>query len=120
MSILRIDYIEFPVTSIPAAKTFYGTAFGWAFEDWGDDYASFNDGRLNGGFRLVDSAEPGGTCVILFSKDLEKALKRVLLAGGTITKPIFQFPGGRRFEFIDPDGHPLAVWSDAGIDAPPA
>ena len=35
------------------------------------------------------------------------------LAGGKITKPIYEFPGGRRFHFTDPDGYELAVWSEA-------
>ena len=29
-----------------------------------------------------------------------------------IARPIFSFPGGRRFHFTDPSGHELAVWSD--------
>jgi hypothetical protein len=33
-------------------------------------------------------------------------------AGGTIVKPVFDFPGGRRFHFHDPNGNELAVWSD--------
>ena len=33
-------------------------------------------------------------------------------AGGTIVKDIFSFPGGRRFQFTDPDGYELAVWSE--------
>jgi predicted enzyme related to lactoylglutathione lyase len=27
-------------------------------------------------------------------------------------KPIFAFPGGRRFHFTDPAGNELAVWSE--------
>jgi predicted enzyme related to lactoylglutathione lyase len=30
-------------------------------------------------------------------------------AGGTVTCPIFAFPGGRRFHFRDPDGHEMAA-----------
>ena len=44
--------------------------------------------------------------------DLEAALDAVTKAGGTIAKPIFSFPGGRRFQFIDPAGSELAVWSE--------
>jgi predicted enzyme related to lactoylglutathione lyase len=36
-----------------------------------------------------------------------------LAAGGTITVPIFAFPGGRRFHFQDPAGNELAVWSES-------
>ena len=43
--------------------------------------------------------------------DLEAAFDAVTKAGGTIAKPIFGFPGGRRFQFIDPAGNELAVWS---------
>jgi predicted enzyme related to lactoylglutathione lyase len=43
--------------------------------------------------------------------DLEATLQRVKTAGGTILKPPFAFPGGRRFHFRDPDGYEIAVWS---------
>lgn len=113
----RIDYVEFPVPDIAAAKRFYGEAFGWTFQDWGDDYASFEDGRLAGGFRRDADPPLGGPLVVLYAVDLEAVLAAVESAGGTIEKPIFPFPGGRRFEFRDPAGHLLAVWSDRGLDA---
>ncbi|NNF07767.1 MAG: VOC family protein, partial [Candidatus Eisenbacteria bacterium] len=37
---------------------------------------------------------------------------RVVAAGGQICREIFEFPGGRRFHFLDPSGNELAVWSD--------
>jgi len=37
--------------------------------------------------------------------------KRVETAGGRISTPPFDFPGGRRFHFTDPDGYELAVWT---------
>ncbi len=36
--------------------------------------------------------------------------REVESAGGKIVKPIFSFPGGRRFHFLDPAGNELAVW----------
>jgi predicted enzyme related to lactoylglutathione lyase len=113
----RIDYIEFPVRDIAAVKKFYGDVFGWSFQDWGDDYASFSDGRLAGGFRREPEPATGGPLVVLYGVDLEDTQRRVESAGGTIDKPIFSFPGGRRFEFRDPAGHALAVWSDQGLEA---
>lgn len=32
-----------------------------------------------------------------------------LPAGGTVVRPTFGFPGGRRFQFRDPHGNELAV-----------
>jgi len=106
-----IDYIEFFVDDVAAAKAFYQTVFGWTFTDYGPDYSSFSDGRIAGG--LVKESRPkGGALVVLYSADLESLLLAVQEAGGTIVKPIFPFPGGRRFHFTDPAGNELAVWSD--------
>ncbi len=108
----RIDYIEFVVADLARSNKFYGSAFGWTFTDYGPSYSSFADGRLEGGFTTEGTASPGGPLVILYSDDLESTLGIVEAAGGTIARPIFSFPGGRRFHFIDPDGYELAVWSD--------
>jgi predicted enzyme related to lactoylglutathione lyase len=107
----QIDYIEFNVADIGRARTFYGQAFGWTFTDYGPDYCEFGDGRLTGGFAAVASAKPGCPLVILYADDLEETQTRLEGAGATIIKPIYAFPGGRRFHFLDPDGHELAVWS---------
>lgn len=108
----RIDYIEFSVTDVAAARRFYADAFGWRFTDYGPDYTSFEDGRLTGGLTRAEAVRPGGALVIVFAIDLADAEARVRRAGGTIVKPAFSFPGGRRFHFADPSGNELAVWSD--------
>ncbi|MDQ0474287.1 VOC family protein [Labrys wisconsinensis] len=108
----QIDYIEFSVADIARAKAFYGRAFGWSFTDYGPDYCEFGDGRLSGGLTL-GPARPGGPLVIIYADDLALAQRRVEEAGGRIVRPIFAFPGGRRFHFADPDGTELAVWSAA-------
>jgi uncharacterized protein len=106
-----IDYIEFTAPDLSAVKKFYGDAFGWSFQDWGDEYSTFSDGRVDGGFTR-GSARTGGPLVILYSSSLETALQKVRNAGGSITKDTFSFPGGQRFHFADPAGNELAVWSD--------
>jgi predicted enzyme related to lactoylglutathione lyase len=108
----RIDYIEFPVTDVARAKHFYGDVFGWTFEDYGPDYASFHDGRLAGGFHAVPVVRPGGPLVVLYATDLEGMRAKVEAAGGTIVGDIHTFPGGRRFHFTDPSGNELAVWTN--------
>lgn len=108
----RIDYLEFAVASIPAAKRFYGQAFGWTFQDYGPDYCEFRDGRLTGGF-FHGEPKPGGALVVLYSNDLASTQAAVEAAGGKVVRPVFEFPGGRRFHFTDQDGYELAVWSEA-------
>ena len=108
----RVDYVEFSVTDLEAAKAFYSAIFGWRFQDWGPDYASFEDGRLTGGFHLSEEVTRGGPLVIIYAVDLESVEASVRANGGTIAKEIFSFPGGRRFPFTDPSGNELAVRSD--------
>jgi len=110
----KLDYLEMPATQLPALKAFYAAAFGWTFTDYGPDYAAFNEG-LDGGFH----AEPGVAVTkplpVLFAHDLEAMQAKVEAAGGAIVKPIFSFPGGRRFHFTDPSGNELAVWTNLGV-----
>ena len=108
----QIDYIEFHATDIGKTKQFYSSAFGWTFEDYGPDYTSFMDGRLAGGFAKGQPTRGTGALVVLYAAQLEAMEKKVRDAGGKIIKPIFSFPGGRRFHFADPSGNELAVWSE--------
>ena len=105
-----LDYLELPGGDLPASKAFYGAAFGWKFIDYGPEYAAFDEG-LDGGFDAQSDATRT-PLPVLFATDLEVMLARVEAAGGTVVKPIFAFPGGRRFHFRDPAGNKLAVWSE--------
>jgi predicted enzyme related to lactoylglutathione lyase len=106
----KIDYIEWPATDLPALKRFYSAAFGWSFTDYGPGYAAFEGQGADGGF-TVDHA-PAKPLVILYAHDLEAMLAKVEAAGGKIVVPIISFPGGRRFQFTDPSGNELGVWSE--------
>ena len=108
-----IDYIEFNVSDIARSKDFYGKAFGWSFKDFGAEYCEFSDGHLRGGFDASGAVSPGGPLVVLYGTDLADTMERIEAAGGKIVKPLFEFPGGRRFHFTDPDGYELAVWTQA-------
>jgi predicted enzyme related to lactoylglutathione lyase len=43
-----IDYIEFAVDDLEQSKAFYAKALGWAFNDYGPDYAGIKDPRTGG------------------------------------------------------------------------
>lgn len=112
----RIDYVEIPVTDPAAARRFLEGMFGWDFQEWGDDYLSFSDGRLDGGLRRSPAAAASeGVLLVFYSTDLERDAERVRELGATISRGIFSFPGGRRFHFTDPAGTEYAMWSDVGV-----
>jgi len=54
-----LDYVEFTVHDITRSKAFYATLFGWTFTDYGPSYASFDDGRIAGGFTAGGMPHPG-------------------------------------------------------------
>ena len=61
---------------------------------------------------IVEARSAGGPLIVLYSSNLEGTQGAVTSKGGRIAKPIFAFPGGRRFHFLDPNGNELAVWSE--------
>ncbi len=107
-----IDYIEFKATDLSVIKDFYTKAFGWKFTDYGPTYTSFTESGIKGGFEKSNERIINGALVVIYHDKLETILPKIKLAGGTISKEIFDFPGGRRFHFIDPAGNELAVWSE--------
>ena len=110
-----INYLEFPACDLDATKAFFTEVFGWSFTDYGPDYAAFSDGSLDGGFYRADASsktQNGAALTVFYSTNLETTLAKIKTCGGTLAKPIFDFPGGRRFHFYEPSGNEFAVWSD--------
>jgi predicted enzyme related to lactoylglutathione lyase len=107
----KIDYVELPGGDLAATKQFYAEAFGWGFTDYGPAYAAFGEG-VDGGFNADAAEQAKVPLVILYAHDLEAMETKVRAAGATVVRPIYSFPGGRRFHFRDPSGNELAVWSE--------
>ena len=111
----KLNYAEYPAKDLAATKAFFESAFGWSFEDYGPDYTAFSDKGLDGGFfksELVARADAGSALLIFYSERLGETLAKVTAAGGQIVRPIFTFPGGRRFHFTEPSGNEFAVWAE--------
>ncbi len=111
----KINYVEFPSKDIEATKLFFSSVFGWSFVDYGPEYTAFSNEGIDGGFFKSDlfvSTENGSALIVFYSNDLEQTQTKIEADGGSIIKPIFPFPGGRRFHFSDTNGNEYAVWSD--------
>jgi uncharacterized protein len=112
MTHLKIDYVEFASGDLAKSKGFFAKAFGWDFQDYGPTYAAMTNAGIDGGIQSDPAEASAAPLVILKADDLEAAVQAVTAAGGEIVKPIFAFPGGRRFHFREPGGNELAVWSE--------
>lgn len=111
----KINYVEFPAKDIAATKVFFTKVFAWSFVDYGSEYTAFSNEGLNGGFFQSDltvSTQKGSALIIFYSNEIENTQLKIQNAGGSIIKSLFDFPGGRRFHFADPNGNEYAVWSD--------
>jgi predicted enzyme related to lactoylglutathione lyase len=105
----RFNYVELPVGDVGAAKAFYEAAFGWSLTEFGPTYAATVTGDTDIGLQGDPAEAPQAPLPVIDVADLESALAAVEAAGGRIVRPIFAFPGGRRFHFLDPSGNELAA-----------
>lgn len=108
----KIDYIELPGTDLAATRGFYEQALGWTFTDYGPAYAAFDGAAVDGGINADPEDRSKAPLVVLYAHDLDAMQARLAAAGAKIVRPIYTFPGGRRFHFTDPSGNELAVWSE--------
>lgn len=105
----RISFVELPTTDLSSTRSFYADAFGLAFTDFGPSYSCTLTGDVDLGLQADASEVTAAPLAVITVDDLEAAFNAVGKAGGVITKPIFTFPGGRRFHFRDPSGNELAA-----------
>lgn len=105
----RLDYIEFPSRDREKTSAFFKSAFGWGIVSYGPVYDGLEGAGLDGGIDASDQ-RVAATMAVVQTEDLDAAERRVLAAGGVITRSQYDFPGGRRFHFREPGGNELAVY----------
>ena len=111
----KLDYVEFAARDLDATKAFFNRVFNWTFTDYGEAYTAFDHQGIMGGFyqaSLASDPSRGGALLVFYSRNIENTMSKITAASGEIVRPIFEFPGGRRFHFIEPSGNEFAVWSD--------
>ena len=110
-----LNYVEYPARDISKTRLFFENVFGWEFTPYGEEYIAFSvkSAGLEGGFyqsELQSRQDQGSALMVFLSDDLEGLQSQIILAGGEINIPTFEFPGGERFHFIEPSGNEFAVW----------
>ncbi len=103
-----LDYVEFTSPRLEETQQFMGDVFGWTFEDYGPDYKDIQGAGTGGGIERGALRAP---LPVVRTDDLDAMLTRVKETGAEITQEIFEFPGGRRFQFREPGGTEMAVWT---------
>jgi predicted enzyme related to lactoylglutathione lyase len=109
----RLNYVELPVSDMPAAKAFYERAFGWTMTEFAPSYVATTTDDTDVGLASDPEHAPKAPLPVVEVQGIEAVQAAVEAAGGRIVKPIVAFPGGRRFHFTDPAGNELSVWERA-------
>jgi uncharacterized protein len=105
----RINFVELPAHATAPMKSFYAQAFGFQMTDFGPTYACTLSGDVDLGVQADRADATRAPLPVIQVDNLEQALAAITRAGGTISRPTFSFPGGRRFHFTDPAGNELAA-----------
>lgn len=111
----KLNYVECGSVNLAKTKQFFEAVFNWQFTDYGPDYTAFSNEGLDGGFFKAEQGsmtKNGGALLVFYSENIQQTLRKVEVAGAEIIKPIFDFPGGCRFHFIEPGGNEFAVWCE--------
>ena len=110
----RPNFIELPTRDLAQSRAFFDKVFGMTMTGFGPTYACTMTGDVDIGLQADLAEASKAPLPVIEVKDLEATLASVLALGATITKPIFSFPGGRRFQFLDPSGNELSAMQADG------
>lgn len=105
-----VDYFELPVPDAGKSRDFFMRAFGWGAQDYGEGYVELREAGVLGGLNADPADRTAAPVVGIRTDDIVAAEAAVVAAGGTVTRPTYRYPGGRRFVFREPGGVELLVY----------
>ena len=105
----RPNFIELPTRDLAASQVFFERVFGMKMNGFGPTYACTLTGDVDIGLQADRTEASKAPLPVIEVQDLEATFAAVTAAGAVVTKPIFSFPGGRRFQFLDPSGNELSA-----------
>ena len=114
-------WIDLSTSDVDRAKQFYGTVFGWTFEDAGPEYGgyinAFKDGRHVAGLMYNDPQwnSPDGWSIYLHTADIKAKFDAAIAAGATSwVEPMEVKDKGWMAVLTDPAGAVFGLWQPGG------
>jgi predicted enzyme related to lactoylglutathione lyase len=110
------SWVDLSATDIKGACDFYGSLFGWTFEDQGAEFDHYTVASLNGksvaGISAARTSTPTAVWATFITvDDAETAVKAVVNAGGQQLGEIMEIaPAGRMAVFKDVNGAEFCTW----------
>ena len=110
MAKYEIDYFEIPAPNAGKTSAFFTEAFGFGALAYGPDYIEVREAGVLGGINGASGDRPAAPVIGIRTDDIAAAEKAIVAAGGKITKPAYDYPGGKRLFFREPGGAELLVY----------
>jgi uncharacterized protein len=115
----QISYVQIPAADVGRSADFYETVFGWNIRRREGGQIAFDDaaGEVSGTWltERPPSSQPG-LLIYINVADVQRALQKVVEAGGEIVTPLTPQGEGEAFAtFRDPAGNVLGVFHEGGI-----
>ena len=109
-----VTWFEIHSADPDRAKAFYGSVFGWTFDDSMPGYSTIQLGdgpSIGGGIAHNDGVYPNDATFLVQVPDVTAALAAVTEHGGSIVAEAQQTPFGLTFGYAaNPDGSVFGVW----------
>ena len=105
-----VIHAEIRSTDPDATRAFFGSLFGWSYEDGA--FPGYTFAQTDGAIPTAIGPLQGGQDSVLFFigvEDVEATLAQAEKLGGTIIQPAQQVPGVTFGVFADPQGHQVGV-----------
>ncbi|WP_067465315.1 VOC family protein [Actinomadura macra] len=110
-------WLDLGIPDLDRAKTFYGTLFGWQFQDVGAEGGHYNMCTLRGEpvAGMMQNPDEEATdfwwSVYFAADDAEEVVDRVTKAGGEVVHPAMDVMGQGRMAIVkDPQGGQFGLW----------
>jgi predicted enzyme related to lactoylglutathione lyase len=115
----KISYVQIPAANVGRSADFYETVFGWNIRRREGGQIAFDDaaGEVSGTWltERPPSSQPG-LLIYINVEDVQRALQKIVDAGGEIVTPLTPQGEGEAFAtFRDPAGNVLGVFHEGGI-----
>ena len=120
-----VVHFEMPYEDSQRMAKFYQSAFGWQTQMFGEEMGNYvlattvetdekgpkRPGAINGGFYPKKPDWPAQyPSIVIAVDDIEKAIAKVVKAGGTVLGEPMEIPGvGRYVSFVDPEGNRVSM-----------
>ena len=115
----KISYVQIPAADVGRSADFYETVFGWNIRRRDGGQIAFDDaaGEVSGTWltERQPSSQPG-LLIYINVEDVQRALEKIVEAGGEIVTPLTPQGEGEAFAtFRDPAGNVLGVFHEGDI-----